>query len=191
MNTRSRCNKVNLWEIFLGGSQDQRLQVQLAQFQGIHVGTDDAELFSLLGTRLPVHSGLDFLHWSFNALGEIWGHIKGFAAFQQPGRDGSSRLVKNIGEHIVQLDVGDCQAVLGTVFLSGGKIGQLPMVAHQIPKLADIRWRDKAAGRQVVLEYVGDPLGIPAIHLASLLSVFSPDRLDVFGVGQDDGTGSF
>ena len=55
LDIRSRCHKVELRKIFLCGGQDQRLQVELAQFQSIHVGTDDAELFSLLDTHLSVH----------------------------------------------------------------------------------------------------------------------------------------
>ena len=35
------------------------------------------------------------------------------------------RLAKDIGKHIVQLDVGNGQAVLGTVLFPGGEIGQL------------------------------------------------------------------
>lgn len=185
LDTWSRCNNIELGKIFFSGSQNQRLQVEPAQFQGIHVGTNDAELFSLFSTHLPVHSGLDFRYRSFDTFGEIWGHIKGFAAFQQPGRDGSSRFAKNIGEHIVQLNVGDRQAVLGTVFLPGSKAGQFPMVTHQIPKLADICRRDKAAGYQIVFEDVGDPLGVLPIRF------LSPNCLDVFRMGQDDSAGSF
>mgnify|MGYP006990151087 CR=1 FL=1 len=40
------------------------------------------------------------------------GNIKGLAAFQQPGSNRGSSFAKDIGKHIVQLDVGDSQAVL-------------------------------------------------------------------------------
>lgn len=149
------------------------------------MGTDDAELFSLFSTHLSVHSGLDLLHRSFDAFGEVWAHIKGFAAFQQPGRDGGSRLAKDIGKYIVQFYVGNGQAVLGTVLFPCGEAGQFPIVAHQVPKLPNLSRRDKTAGYQIVLKDVGDPFGI------FLNRFLSPDHLDILGVGQDDGAGSF
>ena len=57
----------------------------LAQFQGVHVGTDDAELFSLLDTHLSVHSSLDFLNRSLDIFRQVRGHIKGLVVLQQSG----------------------------------------------------------------------------------------------------------
>ena len=185
MDTRSRCNDIDLRKILLSGSQDQRLQVQLAQFQGVHVGTDDAELFSLLDTHLSVHSSLDFLNRSLDIFRQVRGHIKGLVVLQQSGGNSGSRFAKDIRKHIVQFDIGNCQAVLGAVLLPGSEIGQLPMVAHQIPELADIRWWDKTAGHQIVLEDVGDPFGV------FLVGFLSPNCLDVLGVGQNNGAGGF
>lgn len=184
LDTRSRCNDVDLREILLSGSQNQRLQVQFAQFQGIYVGTDDAELFSLFSTHLSVHSSLDLLHRGLDAFGEVRGYVKGFAAFQQPGCNSGGRFAKDIGKHIVQFDIGNCQTVLGTVLLPSGEVGQFPVIAHQIPKLANISWRDKTAAHQIVLEDVRNLFGI-------FLVCFLPsNRLDIFGVRQDDGAGS-
>lgn len=36
------------------------MQIQLVQFQSVHVRTDDAELFSLFSTHLSIHIDLDF-----------------------------------------------------------------------------------------------------------------------------------
>ena len=57
LDTRHRHNKVELRKIFLSGRQNQRFQIELAQFKAVHVGTDDAEVFRLFFTHLSVHSG--------------------------------------------------------------------------------------------------------------------------------------
>ena len=149
------------------------------------MGTDDAELFSLFSTHLSIHSGPNLFNRGFDMLVKVRCNVKRLVAFQQTGRDRGSCLVKDIRKHIVQFDVGNGQAVLCAVFLPGGEIGQLPMVAHQIPKLPDVCRRDKAAGHQIVFENIGDPLGI------LLVSFLSPYRLDVLRVGQHDTTGGF
>ena len=69
---------------------------------------------------------------------------------------------------------------MSTVLFTCCEIGELPAVAHQIPKLADICWRDKASGNQVVLKDVCDPL---CVFLVSLLAA---DSLDILRVSKDD-----
>ena len=59
-------------------------------------------------------------------------------------------------------------------------IGEFPAVAHQVPKLADIRRRDKAPGNEVVLEDIRNPLGV------FLVGFLSPNSLDVLRVGKHD-----
>ena len=51
------------------------------------------------------------------------------------------------------------------------------MIAHQIPKLADVRRGDKTTGYQIVLEDVGDPLGV------LLIRFLSPNRFDILRMG--------
>lgn len=63
---------------------------------------------------------------------------------------------------------------MGTVFLPGGEVGQFPVVAYQIPELPDISRRDKTAGHQIMLEDVGDPLGV-------LLVGFLPPYTKTYG----------
>ena len=151
------------------------MQVQLAQFHGIHVRADDAELFSLFSTHLSVHSGLDFFHWGLDAFGKIWGHIKGFIVLQQSGCNSGSCFAKDIGKHIIQLDVGNGQAVLGAVLFPCAEICQFPIITNQIPELPNISRRDKTAGHQIVFENVGDPLGV------FLVGLLSPYSLNVLG----------
>lgn len=70
-----------------------------------------------------------------------------------------------------------------TRFFSSGEIGQLPTIANQILKLANIRRRDKDFGNEAVLKYVRNPLDIP------LISFLAPNCFDVFGVSQNSVTG--
>jgi len=58
--------------------------------------------------------------------------------------NGSGRLAEHIGEHIIQLEIGDGQTVLGAVLLPGQAVGEFSAVAHQVAKLTDVRRRDKA-----------------------------------------------
>ena len=80
LDTRRRHNKIELGKVFLSGGQNQGFQIELAQFQSVHVGTDDAEFFGLFHTHLSVRSGLDFLNWCFDSLVEEWSYMKGFVA---------------------------------------------------------------------------------------------------------------
>ena len=94
LDTRHRHNKVELRKVFLRGGQDKRFQVGFAQFKTVHVGTDDAELFSLFDTHLSVHGGLNFLNRGFEPLVEEGSHIKGLVVFQEPRGNSGGSLVK-------------------------------------------------------------------------------------------------
>lgn len=74
---------------------------------------------------------------------------------------------------------------MGAVLLPCSEVGQLSIVTHQIPELADISWKGKAAGHQIVFEYVGDSLG------TFLVRFLPSDCLDVFGVSKNDIAGRF
>lgn len=47
--------------MLLRRSQDQGFRIGFATLKAVHEGTNNAELFSLFGTHLSVHSGRDFL----------------------------------------------------------------------------------------------------------------------------------
>ena len=69
------------------------------------------------------------------------------------------------------------------IFLAGSEVGKFPAVTYQIPKLANIcRW-DEAPGDEVVLEDVGNPLGVPLVRF------LTPNGFHIFGVGEDNVTG--
>ena len=54
------------------------------------------------------------------------------------------------------------------------------MVAYQITELANVCRGNKTAGYQIVLEDVGNPLGV------LFVGFLTANRLDVFRMGQDD-----
>ena len=149
--------------------------------------TDDAELFSLFGTHLSVYSGKDFLVSGFHSLGSETRNIRDLYRwiFKNPCGDCGSGLSKHIREHIIQLNVGDGQAVLRTVFLTGGETGEFPTITHQVPKLANICRRDKTPGNKVVLKDVGNPLGV------SLICFLAPYRFHILGASEDNAAGGF
>ena len=130
------------------------------------MGTDDAELFSLFFTHLSVQSGEYLFIGCFHAFGAESRNICNFLrwVFQNPGRDCRGGFTENIREHIVQLEVGDSQAVLRPVLFPSCEIDEFPAVTHQIPKLTNIRWWDKTAGNKVVFEDVRNPLGNFAVN---------------------------
>ena len=69
------------------------------------------------------------------------------------------------------------------VFLTGCEVGEFPAIAYQIPKLADIRRRDKASGDKVVLEDVCNPLCV------SFVCFLAPNGFYIFGVSKDNVAG--
>lgn len=56
--------------------KNQRFQIGFAQFKNVHVGTDDAELFSLFSTHLSVHGSKDFFIGGVHAFGAKDRHIR-------------------------------------------------------------------------------------------------------------------
>ena len=74
---------------------------------------------------------------------------------------------------------------MGTVLLSGQRIGELHAVAHQVTELADVRRWDKAGLDHAAHIQVADPFGVFAVGFVALL------RFRVFRVRQGDPTGLF
>ena len=109
LDTRHRHNKFELRKIILGSGQNQRFQIGLAQFKAVHVGTDDAELFSLFSTHLSVYGSKNFFVSCFHMLRAKAGSIRDFCrgVFQNPGRDCRGGFTKHVREHIIQFEIGD------------------------------------------------------------------------------------
>ena len=78
LDTRHRYNKVKLRKVFLSGCQNQRFQIKLTQLETIHVGTNDAELFSLFSTHLSVHGGKQLLIGRFHTVRSKGRNIRNF-----------------------------------------------------------------------------------------------------------------
>ena len=77
-DTRRRYNKVKLRKVFLSSSQNQRFQIERAQFKTVHVGTDDAELFSLFSTHLSVHGSKHLVIGRFHTVRSKGRNIRKF-----------------------------------------------------------------------------------------------------------------
>ena len=180
-DTRRRHNKVKSRKVFLSSSQNQRFQIKLTQLETIHVGTNDAELFSLFSTHLSVHGGKQLLIGRFHAFCTGARNICDFLCriFQNPGSDCGGRLAEHIREHIVQFEIGNGQTVLSPVFLAGGEAGKFPTITEQVSKLTKICRRDQAPGDKVVLEDVCNPFGV------SLVCFLAPNGFHIFGVSQN------
>ena len=174
-------------KIFFSSCENQRFQIEFAQFKTVHVGTDDTELFRLFFTHLSVHGGEHLFIGRFHAFGSEAGNIRNFLRwiFQDTGSDCGSCLAENIREDIVQFKIGDSQTVLRPVFLTGGEAGKFPTITEQVSKLADICRRDKTPGYKVVLEDVCNPLGIP------LVCFLAPNGFHILRVGEYDVAGGF
>ncbi len=78
LDSRRRHNKVKLRKVFLSSSQNQRFQIKLTQLETIHVGTDDAELFSLFSTHLSVHGSKHLLIGRFHTVRSKGRNIRNF-----------------------------------------------------------------------------------------------------------------
>ena len=99
--------------------------------------------------------------------------------------NGTCGLTKDIAEDIVQLEIGNGEAIESAVFLAGEHIGQLHAVAHEVAKLANVRGRNKAGFDHVAHEQVADPPGVLAVGLIALLG------FGILGMSKGDGTGLF
>ena len=98
LDARRRHNDVELREILLSDRQNQRIQIEHAQFKAVHVGADDAELFSLFFTHLSVHSGKHLFIGGFHAFGSETRNIRNFLRwiFQNTGSDCGGCLAEHI-----------------------------------------------------------------------------------------------
>ena len=185
MDTRNGQEQFDLRQEFFSDDPYLGFEIFLAEFKTFHVRADNAELFSLLGAHDSVRGGLNFFGRSFELFGEIRLDVKGFWTFEQAFRDGGSGFAEDVRKNVVQLDVGNGEAILGAVFFAGCVACQLKAIAHQISKLANVRRRDKASDDKVVLENVGNPLGVPLVVFLAL------DCLDVFWVRENNIAGKF
>ena len=120
----------------------------------------------------PSTGGKDFFVSRFHVLGAESRNIRDFLrrVVQNTDSDGGGCLAEHIREHIIQFKVGDSQAVLRPIFLTGGEAGKFPTITEQVSKLADICGGIKLPATRSCLK-------MSAIHLASRLSVFFPGWL--------------
>ena len=98
LDTRHRHNKVELRKILFSSGQNQRFQIEFAQFKAVHVGTDDAEFFSLFFTHLSIYGGKHLFVGRFHAFGSETRNIRNFLRWilQNAGSDCGGCLAEHI-----------------------------------------------------------------------------------------------
>jgi hypothetical protein len=142
------------------------------------------ELGSLFTRNCAIDCGLDFANWMLAALIYEGRDIERLTrVVENMLGDGSGGFAEYIRENIVELKVGNGQAIPGAIFLPDQTIGQFETLAHQIAEVSDVRRRDKARLDHIAHEQVTNPLGILAVGLVALL------RLGVLRVRERDQTG--
>lgn len=81
--------------------------------------------------------------------------------------DGTCGFAKHVGEHIIELKVGDGETVLSAVPFVSNHIAELGTVTNQIMKLSDTGRRNRAGTDHAHMNR-------SQIHLTSLWSVLLP-----------------
>ena len=143
-----------------------------------------AQLDGLFGRDCPVNGSLYLLQRGLAAPVHKRRNIESLARMVKDVLgDGPGRLSKDITEDIIKLQVGDSQAVLGTVLLPDEHVGELGAVTHQVAELTDFRGGDKTWSYHVAHEKVTDPFGILAVGLVPFLG------LGILGMRKGNKTG--
>lgn len=134
-------------------------QLCFVLFQRIHVAADDFKFLCLFIGEDVVNSFLNLEDRRFAAAMHEGSHIKRLSRMLQQLRcDGGCTFAEHITEHVIKLEVGNIEAILGAVFLSRHEGREFDPVAAEVSKLPQTR----------------SCLNRPAIHCASFLSVFFP-----------------
>ena len=129
-----------------------------------------AQLHSLFGRNSAVHSGLNLRKRSFAASVHELCNIEMFTGmFEDVFGNGTSRFAEDIGEHVIQPEIGDGETVLGTVLLASQHIRQLHAVADKIAQMANSWRRDKGRLDHVAHEQVANPLCVFPVSFVALL----------------------
>ncbi len=144
------------------------------------------QFHSLLRRDSAVYSGLNLGYRSLAALVHELCDIEMFTGMREDVfGNGASRFAKDIGKHIIQLEIGHGETILSAVLLAGQHIRQLDAVTNEIAQMANSWRRDKGGLDHVAHEQVANPLGILSVSLVALL------RLGVLGVSEGDEAGFF
>lgn len=155
-------------------------------FEFVDVVETLAEFDSLLMGDSAVHSGLNLGDWGFTAPVNERRDVKRLPGVRQDVLgDGTRGLAEHVREHIVELEVGDGETVLGAILFAGDHVGELHAIANEITKLADDRRRNKAGLDHAAHEQVANPTSVLAVCLVAL------HGLGVLGMGKRDLTGLF
>jgi hypothetical protein len=147
---------------------------------------NETQFFGLLKTNSSFNGHLNIGKRRFYAAVNKWSDIKiTVLVFKKLISYSRSAFTEYIGENLVNLDIGDGQAILRSVFLSGSKAGQLCVVPGKVAKLPDFERRYKAGRNKAIFEYFSDPLSV------FFVGFLSTNGLYVFGVSENNITGLF
>ena len=145
-----------------------------------------AEFDSLLMGDGAVYSGLNLRNWGFTAPINERRDVKRLPGVRQNELgDGTCGFAEHVRKHIVELEIGHGEAVLGAVLFASDHVGEFDTIANKVTKLAYDGRRDKAGLDHAAHEQVANPAGILAIRLVAL------HGLGVLGMGERDLAGLF
>lgn len=146
------------------------------------------EFDSLLMGNSAVHSGLDLGDCGFTAPVNERRNVKCLpGARQDILGDGTCGLSEHIREHIVELEVGHGETVLGAILFAGDHVGELHVIANEVAKLADDRRWNKAGLDHAAHEKVTNPTSVLAVCLVALhgLGILGVSERNLAGLFED------
>ena len=133
LDTRNGRNEVNLRTELLGKRRDERIGFSTSFVNGVNVGTDNAEFRHLFETNKSVHSRLDFVNRSFTLRIDKRRDIEiSVRANRKHVHNGGAGFAENVGENVVEFNVGDGKAILSAVLLTDRNVGKFVTVAGEI-----------------------------------------------------------
>ncbi len=186
IETRDRVNQVE------GGCErgdeavDFLFDLGAVLFEFVDVVETLAELDGLLMGDGAIHSGLNLGDWGFAAPVNERRDVECLPGVRQEELgDGTRGLAEHVGKHIIELEVGHGETVLGAVLFAGNHVGELAAIANEVAKLTNDEWWDKAGLDHTAHEQVANPAGVLAIRLVAF------HGLGVLGMGERNLAGLF
>ena len=174
---------MGIWE---GKGKDLGLKQLFKISQLVHVCLDDFEFCGLKGIEGTIYGGLNLVNGGPASAVDKRRDVKLFAGMIQHVADDSGRtLAEYVTKHAIELEVGNGETILGTVFLAGGAGSQFDPITAKVAQLANVFGWDETARDKVMLEQVGNPLRV------LLIGLFAFDSFDELGMANHHVAGGF
>lgn len=117
VDTRNSQEQFNLRKIILCDFKDERLQFLFVLFQGTYVAADDFEFLYLFVGKDAVNRFLNLGNGRFAMSMHKGSHVKRLSRMLQQLRcDGGCALAEHITEHVIKLEAGNSETILGAIF---------------------------------------------------------------------------